>query len=205
LRAVRYVLVMHQGAGSVVGRGSSRPNPSRTAVSWLAAALLVGLAGCSGSGDPGADPSTPHAGTAPPSPTASSTPTQDAGQAAIAAVQRMFAAYNAMLKSGSSKAYRATFTKACVECASDAAAVEAIWRRGRTVRGGNLSVTSLRLVGVYLDLRLTSVQGTVGQRAISIMRGHKVVDSVPAFSGAAVVWNVSEVGGTWLVSRATIL
>ena len=87
----------------------------------ISAAVAVGLvllAGCSGSDPAPIGAPTGHPGTAPPTTSASATPTQDPGPAAIAAVQRMFDAYNAMLKSGSSTAYRATFTKDLRDCAS---------------------------------------------------------------------------------------
>jgi hypothetical protein len=164
--------------------------------------LLLGVSGCSGSGSPSADPTSAHPGTAPGSQSASATPTQDPGQAAIAAVQRMFDAYNAMLKSGSSKAYRATFTKDCADCASSAESVEAVFGKGRSITGGSISISHLRVIGAYPDLKLVSVQGTVHQAASTVRKNGTVVDHyVPVTT--SVVWNISEDPGDWLVSRST--
>ncbi len=108
-------------------------------ISATVAVGLVVLAGCSGSDPAPIDAPTGHPGTAPPTTTASATPTQDPGPAAIAAVQRMFDAYNAMLKSGSSTAYRATFTKTCALCLGDAQTIDAIARKHERIVGGQYS------------------------------------------------------------------
>jgi hypothetical protein len=163
--------------------------------------LLLGVSGCSGSDPSPADPASAHPGTAPPS-TSAATPSQDPGQAAIAAVQRMFDAYNAMLKSGSSKAYRATFTKDCVDCASSAESIDAIFGSGKSINGGAISISHLRVVGVYADLKLVSVQGTVRQAASTIRKNGRVVDHFVSIT-TSVVWNISEDPGDWLVSRST--
>ncbi len=157
---VRY-LVRHAPGGSCGQSCGCRADLVRA----VAVGLVV-LAGCSGSDPAPIDAPTGHPGTAPPTTTASATPTQDPGPAAIAAVQRMFDAYNAMLKSGSSTAYRATFTKACTECVSDADAAEASLHEGpATSKAGSVTVSGVRVDRTVPELKLVAREGTVKQRA----------------------------------------
>jgi hypothetical protein len=167
--------------------------------------LLLGVSGCSGSGPSPADPTSAHPGTAPGSPSASATPTQDPGQAAIAAVQRMFDAYNAMLKSGSSKAYRATFTKDCQDCLNDANTAEAIFGRHQSIEGGAYVLTDLVVDHFYPDLKVVTLEGLVSQSSVRIIDHGRVIDHFAGFKHMPVGWNVSHVNGQWLVSRGTVL
>jgi hypothetical protein len=169
----------------------------------VVSAVLLGASACSGSGSPSADPTTLHPGTAPPTSTTSPTSTQDPGQAAIAAVQRMFDAYNAMLKSGSSKAYRATFTKDCNLCSGDASTIEAILRKHQSIHGGQYRLSALRVASA--DLGLVIVEGTVAQAASSVLSGEKVVARYDAGKPGSFTWDVKQIAGSWIVADAELL
>lgn len=161
------------------------------------------LAGCTGASGPPPSATT-HPGTAPTSSTPSPSATQDSGQAAIAAVQRMFDAYNAMLKSGSSKAYRATFTAGCGICLKDAQTVDDIYAKGNRIDGGVYQLANLKVTG-HFSPRLVTVQGEVSGKPATIRHGNRVVDHFPGFSRTPVGWSVSMTRAVWLVSRGTVL
>jgi hypothetical protein len=177
---------------------------ARSVVRCLVVAALVGAAAACGGGSPAPSAATTHPGTAPAT-TASPTVTPNPGQAAIAAVQRMFSAYNAMLKSGSSKAYRLTFTKECSACLADAQSVDSVYRKGRQVAGGQTTLAKLHAAGDYQKLQLIVVEGNVTQAAAKILDGKRVIDRFEAGQAVPVAWNVKRISGRWLVTRETEL
>jgi hypothetical protein len=117
----------------------------------------------------------------------------------------MFAAYNAMLKSGSSKAYRATFTKGCEPCEEDAQTIESVFAKRNTIENGFYSVDKLTITGRFSHSMLITVQGVVSAEAATVRHGSRTVDHFSGFSSMPVGWSVSEVRGRWLVTRGTVL
>jgi hypothetical protein len=164
--------------------------------------LLLGFSGCSGSVPSPADPASAHPGTAPPG-TSVATPSQDPGQAAIAAVQRMYAEYNRMLKSGSSVAYRRTFTSDCSICSANADTTDRIAAKHEQVVGGQLTLSRLRIVTD--EGALVIVEGSLNSPAAEIVKGGS---TLKRFLGGGIhqyTWRLLMTDGQLLVSSVTTL
>jgi hypothetical protein len=176
---------------------SARRGPLAAAVSVAIGCLLLG--GCSGS-DPGPAPTTMHPGTAATTTaTPSGNPTDIAAAAAIAAVQKLYAEYNAMLKSGSSRDYRRTFTKACRYCSGNANRVDQIHRKGQKIFGGSVRLTNLRPAEVR-D-RLAVIEGTMIDSPVTVKQGDRVVDRFAGGGSVLFTWIVELSGAnSWLVT-----
>jgi len=172
------------------------------AVLGAATVLLAaaGLTSCTGS-DPGAAaPSSLHPGTAatPTTSTPSGNPTDLAGAAAIAAVQKLYAEYNRMLRSGSSAAYRKTFTTACTFCVQDALGIDRISSRGQTISGGTVIASGLRLALARTDLVV--VEGDQTDSPAAVHKGGRVVTRFAGGAKTHLTWRVQLVADTWLVT-----
>ncbi len=160
----------------------------------LACALLLVLLlpACSGSGDPSPAPtSTPHPGTAPPStppPTPTGNPEDQAAQAAIAAVKKLYADFNDALISGDSAVYREDFAKSCIYCAANAELIDATTEKNRKIVGGAYKLTDVQLGTVAGQLVV--VQGMVSQREAKLMKGGVVLRVYRAAPPDLSTWDV---------------
>jgi hypothetical protein len=161
-------------------------------------ALLLGVSGCSGSGPSPADPTSAHPGTAPGSPSASATPTQDPGQAAIAAVQRMYVEYNRMLRSGSSVVYRGTFTSDCSICTENANTVDGVFRKSEEISGGRLALSKLRVATATTQDAI--VEGELDSPAVVVTKQGSVVQRFPAGGIHHYTWHIVRNQSNWLVA-----
>jgi hypothetical protein len=163
-------------------------------------ACLFALAGCGGS-DPGpAAPTTMHPGTAV-TPT-SSTPTGDrtdmATAAAIAAVTRLYAEYNAALTSGNTTEYRKVFLRSCTYCERNARTIDSIARKGQSIVGGAFILSDMQFAAVQPKFVL--VQGRLAQAKTRIVKGSTVIDTYPATRPRWIVWRAVMLKGAWVVS-----
>jgi hypothetical protein len=161
-------------------------------------ACLFALAGCGGS-DPGpVAPTTMHPGTAVTPTTSTPTLTTDPSVAAIAAVEKLIREYNLMLSSGTTERFRATFTRSCGFCLEDANSLDRIFRAGKTISGGGLRVTHLRVALAQHSLAV--VEGDQRDSpAIVRLRG-KVVDRFAGGTTSHLTWRVESVQGVWLIA-----
>jgi hypothetical protein len=143
-----------------------------------------------------------HPGTAA-TPT-TSTPTGDPTDiaAAIAAVRRLYAEYNAMLASGSSELYRKTFTKACSYCLGNANRVDRIHQRRQHVEGGAVKLSRLRVADV--QRQFVVVEGTMTDSPVVVKDGDRVVDRFAGGTSVRFTWTVEPAGGGWLVSNEQV-
>ena len=161
--------------------------------------LLVFVAGCSGS-EPSPAPTSRHPGTAatstPTSPSAD--PTDIAAAAAIAAVNKLYAEYNAMLKSGSSASYRQTFTSKCGLCLTNANRLDGISAKHQRVQGGRLNPN--RLKAVLFRSRRVLVQGELHSPSAVVVQGRHVIQRFPDGGTHDYTWDVIQSGSGWLVA-----
>ena len=161
--------------------------------------LLVFVAGCSGS-EPSPAPTSRHPGTAatstPTSPSAD--PTDIAAAAAIAAVNKLYAEYNAMLKSGSSASYRQTFTRACNFCLQDANTVDRISSEGQTISGGIIRTSRLRVA--LAEPRLAVVEGDQTDSPAVVRKAGNVVTRYAGGTTSHFTWRVELVDDAWLIT-----
>jgi hypothetical protein len=173
----------------------------------LASALSLSsvLAGCSGGSPSAPPPTTDHPGTPPPttSPTPSVNPTNVAGQAAIAAVKNLYAEFDTMTKTGSSDAYRRSFTNACQACVTDAKFIDSLSRKKERLVGSGFSVADLMVVWNQPDLII--VQGTLAHTAFTVRSGDRVVDRIRPLARTSFTWDLRPRSGSWLVSAAEAL
>ena len=178
----------------------------RGPVVYVSACLLIaGLAGCRGD-DPGpAAPTTMHPGTAvtPTSSTPTGDPTDIAAAAAIAAVQKLYADFQAMTVSGSSQGYRRDFTRACSACAANARFVDGLTRRGQRLVGSGFSVEGLKVV--WNKPNVVLVQGRLSHPDFMIRGGGTVKGKIRALPVTAFAWRVVPVQDSWLIASAEAL
>jgi hypothetical protein len=166
--------------------------------------LVTGAAvGCAGGSDPTAD----HVGTAPRSTPRSSTPPTASpapmsptrrSKAAVSVVRRLYAEYNVMLFSGSSKDFRTTFTSACRVCVANADQIDSYTRAHQKVSGGTCTISGLHVT--HNRAKQVVVEGTLYATSVTIKEHGRVVDRYSGADPFKVLWRVSIEHGKALVT-----
>jgi hypothetical protein len=161
------------------------------------------MSACSGGSS--SDAPTPlRPGTAPTSTsTGSKTAAGAAVTAAIEAVERMYSEFNLSLRSGDTRRFRATFTRDCGVCLTDAHVTDGIRARGETIHGGGYRLTDVQVVDKESGFLI--VQGTISEPATVVKKGNRIVAKQDALPPTSFIWHVVAVSGSYLVASSEAL